>query len=209
MPDLGRRERRRRLVHDEHPRVLDERARDLDNLLLPERKRPAGRARLERLLQPLEHGAGLPLGTGGIRQHAQVPGLPAREHVLGDAEMREQRQLLVDDGDARGRGGPGGVESHRLAVEEEPAAGGRLHAREDAHERRLAGAVLADEDVHPSPLDVEVHVVEGDGAPIHLADTFGAQHRQSRHGCTCSSRRTGVIVSRPRSSRRAMPANDR
>ena len=37
--DLGGRERRRRLVHHQHARVVDERAGNLDDLLLPERQR--------------------------------------------------------------------------------------------------------------------------------------------------------------------------
>ena len=62
----------------------------------------------------------------------------------------------------------------RLAVHEHAPRGGLLHAGEDLHQRRLAGAVLADEDVDLAGVDVEGDVVEGGRAREDLGDVLGA-----------------------------------
>ena len=73
--------------------------------------------------------------------------LPADEDVLGDREVGEERRLLVDDRDPRvpRRGGPG--EGRRRPVDRQRAAVRPVHAGQDLHQRRLAGAVLAEQRV--------------------------------------------------------------
>src|SRR5438093_1199916 len=72
--------------------------------------------------------------------------------VLGDAESREEHELLVDHPDPGGHRFGGAPEAHRLASEQDlPSVAAGLvddrHPEEDVHERRLAGAVLADQGV--------------------------------------------------------------
>ena len=74
--------------------------------------------------------------------------LAAHEDVLGDREVGEERRLLVDDGDAGVARVGGAVEVDRLAVDQHVAGVGPVDAGQQLHERRLAGAVLADQRVH-------------------------------------------------------------
>ena len=57
-----------------------------------------------------------------------------------------------------------------VAVDLDRAVVGLLHAVQDLHQRRLAGAVLPDEGVHRAGADVDVDVVVGDHAGEPLAD---------------------------------------
>ena len=90
--------------------------------------------------------------------------------------MRRERQLLVDHRDAGapridragGRIAPA-VDGHRPGV-------GRQRAREDRHQRALAGAVLADEPADLPAGDGELDAVERDGGAERLADVA---HRES------------------------------
>ncbi len=106
--------------------------------------------------------------------------LAADEHVLRDRQVGEQRGLLVDDGDAGSLSVAGAVEVDALAVEQELAAVAAVQPADDLDERRLAGAVLADEGV--------------DGACFQLQ--VGADQRLRRRRTTsvtpCSSSRGGV-----------------
>ena len=86
--------------------------------------------------------------------------LRADEDVLGDAQVGEERRLLEDDRDPGGLRLLGVVEDRLLAVEQEAAGVGPVHAREDLDERRLAGAVLADEAVHLAGEQLDVAVLE-------------------------------------------------
>ena len=87
--------------------------------------------------------------------------LPAEEHVLDDVEVVAEREVLVHDLDAESGGVAGAVDRDRLAVEEVLARVDRVDAADALDERRLAGAVVADERGHlAGPVDVEVDVVE-------------------------------------------------
>ena len=97
----------------------------------------------------------------------------------------------------------------RLAVDEDQAAGRLLDAGEDLHQRRLAGAVLAHQDVDLARQHIEGDVVEGRGPREDLGHVLRAQrHPCRRHGglvgrdrgighdrhCAASSTGTSVIV---------------
>ena len=69
--------------------------------------------------------------------------LAAEEDVLGDGAVRQEVELLVDDRDAGLLAPRRVVERDLLAVDPDRALVGRVHAGEDLHQRRLAGAVLA------------------------------------------------------------------
>jgi hypothetical protein len=81
-------------------------------------------------------------------QSQGIERLAANPDVLGDAHGGQQVELLMDHGDARRERLARGAEAQRAAFEPQLAAIGRAHARDDLHQRRLAGAVLADERVH-------------------------------------------------------------
>ena len=87
-------------------------------------------------------------------------GLERQREVFGDGQVRKQRRLLVDGGDPeRAR------ERRRHVWHDAPGHGeragiGLLGAGHDLDQRRLAGAVLADERVHLARLQVERHVAE-------------------------------------------------
>ena len=73
---------------------------------------------------------------------------PAEIHVRRDVEAFDQREVLEDDGDAvlarLGRAG----ERDRSAVDEHLAGIDRIDPGEHLDHRRLAGAVVADDDQH-------------------------------------------------------------
>jgi hypothetical protein len=90
--------------------------------------------------------------------HAAARRLVAEEDVLGDGELGDQRQLLVDDDDARLLGGADVRNVHGLALEEDLAFVGavRPHPGEHLHQGGLAGAVLAADGVDLAPRTVIV-----------------------------------------------------
>ena len=85
--------------------------------------------------------------------------LAAEDDVLEHGEVVGEHEVLVDHADAGldrvGRGG----EAHLLAVDQHRALVGGLHAVEDLHQRRLAGAVLTADGVDLARLDPQVDIV--------------------------------------------------
>ena len=108
-------------------------------------------------------------GTAALAE-AGPRDLVAEEDVLGDVEVRHQVELLVDRRDAvldrlrRRR------ERRLLAVPDEGALVGLVEAGEHLDQRRLAGAVLAEQAVHLAGPDVEVDAVERPDAGELLDD---------------------------------------
>ena len=145
--DLVRRQRRGRLVHHDHPRVRRQRLRDLDELLIGDREPPSEPVRVEPDAELLEQLGGLAPHPSPVDSSEALERLDADEDVLGDAQVGEERRLLEDDRDAGGLRLLGVVEDRLLAVDQESAGVGAVHAGEDLDERGLAGAVLADEAV--------------------------------------------------------------
>ena len=97
------------------------------------------------------------------RHLVELPGahLLAEEDVGDDVEVLAERQVLEDGGDAevervaRARAMTTGRPSKRMVPEL-----GWMHAGEDLDQRRLAGAVVADEGDDLAGMDVEVDVGE-------------------------------------------------
>ena len=89
--------------------------------------------------------------------------LAAHVDVLGDGEVRGQDELLVDHADAQVAAGSRVRDVHLLALEPDGAGILAVDAGQDLHERRLAGAVLADERMHlpGAQLELGVHQVPG------------------------------------------------
>jgi hypothetical protein len=95
----------------------------------------------------------------------------------------------VDDADAQllrvlGRG-----RLVRLATEEELALVGLVDAGQQLHQRRLAGAVLADQREHLAGAQVEVHVLERLDAGEALGDALDMEQELGHQPVTTPLRR--------------------
>ena len=164
--DLGPRQRRGRLVHDQHARVEAQRLGDLDDLLVGDREPAHGALGIEADAEAVEQRLDLAAACAprSIRLSA-AQRVEAHDDVLRDAEVGEQRRLLVDDGDAGVARRVRGVEVDLGAVDEHRAGVAPDHAAEHLHERRLARAVLADQRAHLAGPEAEVGVAQrADGA---------------------------------------------
>ena len=193
--DLGGRQRGGGLVHDEDAGLLDQRPRDLDELLLPQPQVADEGVGIDGLLQTLQDRPGdvplLPLG------HAPCAGdLPAQEDVVDDGQVGAEVELLVDDGHAVGDGLGGGGEDDGLAAQLDGSRGGALNTGEDLHEGGLAGAVLADESDHLALMDLEVDAPQGVGRAEGLGDVTAGEHDGGvvAHGHDAASTDTGVMT---------------
>ena len=106
----------------------------------------------------------------------------AEEDIVGDRQRGNQLEVLMHHAEA-GRDGDGRVGKHRLlAVDPDLAFVGLQQAEQYVHQRRLAGAILADDGVDLAALDGEVDAVIGDERTETLGDRFqldGEGHRGS------------------------------
>ena len=103
-------------------------------------------------------------------EEAALGRLAAEDDVLEHREVVGEHEVLVDHADAGGDGVARRVEAHLLAVDGDRALVGSLHAVEDVHQRRLAGAVLAHDGVHLAAPYGDVDVAVGDDAREALGD---------------------------------------
>ena len=99
-----------------------------------------------------------------VAQARRVAGVPARiegrrvAHQLADGHPPRQAALLREVADSAEHAG--GV-AHRVEAEDpHPPALGAQQAQQMLDERRLAGAVLADEPEHHAALENEIHLVQ-------------------------------------------------
>ena len=119
------------------------------------------------------------LGAALVEQ-ARRARLDAEDDVLGDGQRRHEHEVLVHHADAAAIASRAEANVDRLAVQRgsRPRPGGE--PVEDVHQRRLAGAVLAEQRMDLAAADVEVDVVVGDdprvalGDAAHLEDVSGA-----------------------------------
>ena len=100
-----------------------------------------------------------------LRHPGLVEDLPAVElaaevHVLDDVEVVAESEILVDDLDPEPRDVLRPVDGDLFALEEDLAAVGRMDAGDALDERRLPGAVVADERHHLAGAHLEVDVRE-------------------------------------------------
>ena len=100
--------------------------------------------------------------------------LAAEHDVLADGEDRDQHEVLVHHADPQGDGVTRTCDMRTLAVDVDLSRVRRNQAVEDVHQRRLAGAVLADQRVDLARPHAEIHVVVGEyagklfGDPSHV-----------------------------------------
>ena len=172
---LGDRQARGRLVHDHQARRP---------ATAPWRSRPAAAARATGCStiasgpksQPSRSSKRLhaPLQRLRVDQLQKAAGqrLAADEHVRRDVQVLEQVEFLVDEGDA---GGHRVVHRQRAALDAvgaDDAGVGRDDAAEHLHQRRLAGAVLADQADHLAGRTRQAH---GRRAPRHPDSSSGCR----------------------------------
>ena len=142
--DLRRRQRRGRLVENDDARAGEQHAGKLDQLLHADRKIAEPRARVDveaEVLQLLRRPRA-PCAPQAIDAEP-IDRLRAEKHVLGDAEVGRDAELLMHHADAARARVARRAEMHGLAVHLELAGIGAVHAGDDFHQRALAGAVLA------------------------------------------------------------------
>ncbi len=151
--DGRRRQHRRRFVHDQQPWRQQQRADDLDPLAFADRQR-------------VDRGVGVQRQAVALAERADVVGervtragpAQSEQHVLGDRQRLEQREMLEHHADAERPRCRRRIDPHRRTVPSDLAGIGLDGAERDPHQGRLAGAVLADEAV-----DLARHHRERDG----------------------------------------------
>ena len=142
-----------------------------------------------------------------VRARAGVE-LAPHEEVARDAHQRVEREILVDRADPRRAGIARRAEVDRLLVDIDLALGRLVHAREDADQRRLAGAVVAEQRVHLAAIDLEIDAVQGGERAEALDELLDADdgrgHGQSPPVMrlrTLSLRKTAISSTTPTKTR--------
>ena len=118
--------------------------------------------------------------------------------ILGDRQVRAKRQLLVDRAQPERLRPRSGIDPHLFAADHEAAVVGRDGPVQDMHQRRLAGAVVADDaDAFPRR-DTKIDAVQSPDGAVGFFDAFEVDEKTvaARHSlsvlqrATISSRRT-------------------
>ena len=165
-------ERRGRLVEQEDARLADERLRDAEPLLHPLRHSFDAAVGGVRERDELEQA--LPLGGAAARAGEPLVQL---EHLVGRVPAGEAEQL-GEVAERRPRRARSGARARDLGV-----AAGRAHEPDgDLHERRLAGAVRAEQADQLPLADLQIDTFQRfDGAVAlrETADGEGNRHRPS------------------------------
>jgi hypothetical protein len=176
---LGIRKRGGRLVEQQHARIDRQRLGELDELALGHAQLGHRCRRVDVEAHPLQVLARLRLERLPVDEPTAPAHRPAaHQHVLGDRALRNQAELLVDDPHVPADLDGAGV---RLQV-----------ARDDLHQRRLAGAVLAQQRVDLPGADLEVDPGERLHARERLRDAGDAEERcHSSQSCLIASQSIG------------------
>ena len=187
-----------RLVEEDHPFGPQRRAGDRHRLALSARQRGHRHRGVlhRRHLEIVERCHRPPAHRPLVGEHATAADLPAEEHVGGGVEVRRQGEVLVHGLDAQAVGVERRVERHRLAVEEDLPVVGGMDPRQHLDERRLAGAVVADQRRHRAGVDDEVGALQGVDRAERLDEHRALRAREWR------SRSPIVHLCLPSSSRR-------
>ena len=130
-------------------------------------------ARVDVEAEPVEKDAGAAVECRPGDDARQFP----QEYVLGDRQVGRERRLLVDHRDAvRGRD-PGVVPRDQRAVDQDRSSVGRNLAGQHPHQRRLAGAVLAQQRMDLARLEIEVDAPQRPDAAERPGDALQFDER--------------------------------
>ena len=173
-------ERRGRLVHHHHLGVERDRLGDLDHLLAGDVEVRHQRVGVDADVEEVEHAARLGAHSGGV-DDAAARRLAAEEDVLRHRSLGQQRELLVDHRDADPERLHRVGEGPRLAAEAHLAGVGPKDPGEDLDQRRLAGAVLADERMRLAGAAIEADVAQRVHAAERLRDVRHLDDRRGAH----------------------------
>ena len=126
----------------------------------------------------------LPAGGGTVDegQPGNQLGELGDEQVLGDAQIAEQVQFLMDEGNALPRRVTRTLGPVVSAVELDMACVHLVYATDDVHRRGLARAVLADEAQHAARPQRETDIVQDLDAEEALAESFAPEQGKARGG---------------------------
>src|SRR5271157_291114 len=174
------------------------RARNRDTLPLAAGKIADGRGRRRNADVEFAHQL-LRLGDHTAAPELAEPGnaeLPAEKQVHIYRLAFCKREILVDDLNAASASRAGILEQRLLAIDQDHAAGRRLHARDDLDHRGLAGAVVADQRDDLAGVDVEAEILDRDHAAECLVDP--AQRQDGR--AIVGRRHSGHSATRPKAS---------
>jgi hypothetical protein len=174
--DLLLRQRGGGLVQDQQARVVDQGPGDGDQLPIHHRQAvETGRER-DVDADQVQRAARRRTDVAPVDQRVASGELLVDDEVLGDGEVVEQREVLIDNlhafADRFDRRHPG----MGSAVQDDAPGVGSQRARDDLDERGLAGAVLARQAVDLAGPDRQADVVERLDAGEGLLDVVDAEH---------------------------------
>ena len=176
--------RRQRLVQQQDIGVAGDRPRDSDRLALtPRQARDWDVQAWDVDPDLVERSAGLAAHQHVVEKRDWLEHtLPAQEQVVVDRQLVDQRQILVDGVDPVSAGVVDALWRIRLALEPHRPGVLLVKAADDLDERRLAGAVVAQQPQNLALAEMEVDVAQGRDRAKALGDVLDAQDVVGRRG---------------------------
>ena len=181
-----------RFVEDQHVGTAIKQSKDLHDLAHMD-------GRVPRRQRPVEHDTGEFLQPSGFLKRLFTRDAPERDNrfvteheVLKQRELRNEHEFLMHHADAAGECIRRTRKRHRLSVDDDGTMVGAIHALQNAHERRFAGAVAADDCVHRSAFGAKVHLVIGDDVAEPPGDAMRSQ-TDRRLACMVCDRHETIL----------------
>jgi hypothetical protein len=153
------RQRRGRLIEDQQSRFVRERARDLHHVFLRDAQGTGRRIGTKIRIEVAQHGRGR-CAQGAPIDQPTPRRLRIHEQVFRHREVVERQAFLVDHPDTERARGLRIADAHRVTADMDFTGVRLIHTRQYFHERRLAGAVLADERSHRAARQFEARALE-------------------------------------------------
>ena len=189
----------RRLIHDEDLGVQRDGLRDFDDLLVGDRQAVGQLGGIDRHFEAVEELLGVAPHGRVVDEAKAPPGLTPHVDVLGDRQVGEQRGFLVDHRDSGGLRFRGGLEAHRMALDQELSGVWLVDAGEDLHERRLTRTVFAGKGVNAVRIQLDApirHRSEGSELLHGMLERDNWPVSFSCHVVTSSSRNETIQIDR-------------
>ena len=149
--DLVLREGRCRLIHDDDARVVGHCLRNLHGLNLGGRQVHDLRRGVDVHAQVIEHGLAVRIHLAVVHDPDDtIPllGVASQPEVLHDAALGNRQEFLLNHGNTRIQSLPGVCEADRVSFQHNLPCVRLVDAKRTFHERRLPGAVLANQGMH-------------------------------------------------------------